>query len=251
VWLKGLAVDVFDRASTPQPLSMLCHAWLTALDAQHRSTSAEAQAGLITISEGMGRFEFPHGFGVPMEPHGELELLAQALNADPMRRDSLSYRFTIRYLEEPASGLATLKALHQRTVATLGPKVEFKDGAICDTSSTPDGRAVHYLVAPGKSQFVNTYPKGFFAAGERLHFIKLHLHRYGRSVSLVDTTTGRAVWTGRATADAHGEIASTESFSSIEGLEVFPDHDYKVVATYDNPTGRNADGMGVLRLYLH
>jgi hypothetical protein len=247
LWLKGLQVEVLDQAQKQRPLTSLCHAWLTVVDETH---DARAQQGLLTLSEGMGTFAFPKGFGVPVSANGDLELLAQALNDEPGMKQTISYRFTIRYLEQPAAA-PPLLALRQRTVATMGNKLDIKDGAICDASVDGQGRATHYVVKPGASEYVNDYPKGFFPTKARIHFIKLHLHRFGQSVTLFDVTAGKPVWSGRASYDAKKEIEKTDSYSSVEGLEVFPDHEYRVVAKYVNPLPHNVDGMGVLRLYLH
>jgi hypothetical protein len=93
------------------------------------------------------------------------------------------------------------------------------------------------------------FPKGTFARVERIHNIKVHLHRFGQSIALIDETTGKTLWTGKASYEG-GQISAVSSYSSSEGIEVRPDHSYRVVAEYYNWTQENASGMAVLRTYV-
>jgi len=248
IWIKGVRVDVFGKDQKEEPLALLCHAWITLDDKSVYQTSNE---GLLTISEGMAESLFPEGFGMKIESPSnyDIELLAQALNDDPMMNKNLSYRFKITYLEEANNNRRLLQPLKQISFSAIGPSVRFKDGEMCQAEDGEGvGQSVHFVVPPGKHQFRRTYPKGTFNKGERIHFIKVHLHQYGDQIELLDKTTGKPLWKGVA----HHEknmIHSVDSYSSSEGIETSPDHEYEIIGTYVNPTKKNIDGMAVLRMY--
>ncbi len=249
MWIKSLSVEVLNQKEQEQPLTYLCHAWMTLKDKNLYGT--DPLGGLMTISEGMESFDFPEGFGMAITPNAKVDLLAQAMNDNPNYNENINYRFKIKYLEEKQDSNLNMKPLKQIPMSVLGPKVEIKDGAICDSSVTTTGLSAHFLVKPGKTTYENVYAPGFFKNQSKIHFIKLHLHRFGQNVKLIDNTLKKVVWEGKATYNKENQIESTSYFSSKEGITINPTHEYKVVSEYNNPTKDNADGMGVIRLYVH
>jgi hypothetical protein len=248
IWIKGVRVDVYGKNMRPEPLALLCHAWITLDDKMTYKTDNE---GLLTISEGMAESLFPVGFGMKIEnpKDYDIELLAQALNDDPTMHKDLGYRFKITYLEESQSGRELLKPLKQVTLSAVGPAVRFKDGEMCQAEEgSGTGMGVHFVVPPGQHRFSRTYPKGTFSSGERIHFIKVHLHQYGDRVAFHDKTTNTLLWEGAAKHE-NNIIHSVDSYSSTTGIQVYPDHEYEIIGTYINPTKKNVDGMAVLRMY--
>lgn len=253
-WIKSVKVDIFNSENKNEPLALLCHAWVTLND---RGTYNQNQSGLITISEGMGESLFPKGYGMYIQGSAEpnVEVLAQALNDDPHFKKDLAYRFTIKYLDNPQidkRGPNLLIPLAQVSAAALGPKFQYKEGQLCaEEVSSPDGTpmTVHFLVPPGRHEYKNVIDGGVFQGSKKIHFIKLHLHQFGEEISFYDRTENKLLWTGKAYYK-HGHIDRVDSYSSEDGLEVFPDHRYEIVAVYNNTTSKNAEGMGVLRLYL-
>ncbi len=250
-WIKGLDVTVFSYTTKKQmPLHLLCHAWL---DVTNSSISNEGQAGLLTISEGMEHSEFPPGYGMLVsEGQTSLQLTAQAVNDDPTMNDHLSYRFKVYYVEDPEnSATPPLAQLRQFSFYSLGPPAVFDKSGACVGGDllTQNGLNDHFLVPPGRHVYEKIFPKGTFARVERIHNIKVHLHRFGQSIALIDETTGKTLWTGKASYEG-GQISAVSSYSSSEGIEVRPDHSYRVVAEYYNWTQENASGMAVLRTYV-
>ena len=41
-----------------------------------------------------------------------------------------------------------------------------------------------------------------------------------------------------------------ESYSSVEGIPIYADHEYEIVSVYDNPTDEPQDAMAVMFLYM-
>lgn len=76
-----------------------------------------------------------------------------------------------------------------------------------------------------------------------------HLHRYGRSLTLEDLTTGRVLYRVQpvVAADGHIEEVPVQRYSGKGvGLVIHPSHLYRVTATYFNPTEETIPdgGMG-------
>lgn len=248
LWVKGVEVEVFSESKKKEHLSLLCHAWITLGD---KSNYAHSNEGLLTISEGMGLSLFPKGYGMYIEnsPKNDIELLAQVLNDNPHFKKNLGYKFRITYLEDKSNTPSLLTPLKQFSMSAVGPAVQFKDGEMCQADgNSSEGQAVHFLVPPGRHKFSRIYPKGSFSEDTSIHFIKVHLHQYGQSISLVDKTAKKVLWQGHAKYDKN-QIESVDYYSSSEGIKVFANHDYEIVSEYWNKSGKNADGMAVLRMY--
>jgi len=253
-WIKSVKVDVMGPNKQSEPLALLCHAWVTLKD---RSTYSDNQSGLITISEGMGESLFPKGYGMYIQGSSEpnIEILAQALNDDPHFKKDLSYRFTIQYLSNPTvdkHGPQLLKPLTQVSAVAVGPKFQVKDGQLCESELDSIGNpnlSHHFLVPPGKHEYRQTLAGSMFQRANTLHFIKLHLHQFGESISFFDRTENKLLWSGKAYYK-DGHIDRVDSYSSETGIPVFPDHQYEIVSTYNNTSKKNAEGMAVLRMYI-
>ncbi|MEI6833957.1 MAG: hypothetical protein WCL28_08175 [bacterium] len=248
IWVKGVGVDVFSDKKKNEPLSLLCHAWITLGD---KNTYASGTEGLLTISEGMGESLFPAGYGMYLEnkPNNDVELLAQVLNDNPHFKRDLGYRFKITYLEDYSSKPSLLKPLKQTSFSAVGPAVAFKDGEMCQADgAAQNGQSVHFVVPPGRHKFSRIYPKGTFSENTSIHFIKVHLHQYGQNISLIDKTANKVLWTGQAMYSKE-HIDSVDFYSNSEGIKVFADHEYEVTSEYWNKTAKIVDGMAVLRMY--
>ena len=134
-------------------------------------------------------------------------------------------------------------------MSAVGPAVQFKDGEMCQADAgTQDGQAVHFLVPPGRHKCSRVYPKGAFSEDTSIHFIKVHLHQYGQSISLVDKTANKVLWQGHAKTEKN-QIESVDYYSNSDGIQIFANHDYEIVSEYWNKSTKNADGMAVLRMY--
>lgn len=62
------------------------------------------------------------------------------------------------------------------------------------------------------------------------------MHAYGTALLLEDATTGETLWTGRVEHDEAGGVVGVTRTFFLRGLEVRPDHVYRVTAVYSNPT---------------
>ena len=248
-WIKGFKVEVYSDKNTSEPLYNLCHAWLTLRDPKIYT----GNQGLLTISEGMGSLEFPAGYAMlgTSDLTDGMELLAQVLNDDETVKKTFGYRFSITYVEDPGEKPSLFKPLIQRTIAAMGEPVKVSNGLVCAAEGAPGAKSSgHFLVPPGISEFKNTIPgTKLVSSKRRVKFIKIHLHRYGSEIKLFDKSTGKLLWSGMAHYK-NGQIDNVDSYSSTNGFELDPSHQYEIKAYYHNPTDTPVDGMASLRMYV-
>ena len=102
---------------------------------------------------------------------------------------------------------------------------------------------------PGRSE---RFYEGSPAVAGDLVVIGGHLHEYGKSIELVDATTGELIWSGEPTTREDGSagripIGKLYRLTRV-GAHITPDHRYRVKVVYENPTTQvvSAGGMGVV-----
>jgi hypothetical protein len=110
----------------------------------------------------------------------------------------------------------------------------------------------HWVVPPGREE---THTRVTDMLGLQfnatIHYVALHLHPFGVSISLYDMTTNTAVYEGKAMQVPDGiGLAHVDWFSSQMGMPIFCDHDYELVAIYNNTTDTSEDAMAVMTLYV-
>ena len=108
------------------------------------------------------------------------------------------------------------------------------------------GGVTTFDVPPGKS--TRAYDFEFPLSG-RLIGIGGHLHDYGAAVRFEDAETGKVLVRLKSDRDSNGEISKVGRFIwgfHEEALPIEAHHKYRVVAEYDNPTGKTIPqgGMG-------
>jgi hypothetical protein len=85
-----------------------------------------------------------------------------------------------------------------------------------------------------------------------IHSIATHLHPFAESLALRDLTTGETLFEARARGPEQGlGLAWVDSYTSVDGIPVYADHEYEMVSTYDNTSGADQDAMAAFVLYLH
>jgi cytochrome oxidase Cu insertion factor (SCO1/SenC/PrrC family) len=242
-WIKGMSLEnIGNEKDLPQNL---CHSQMV-LPMPKSEGSRRFQ--MLTISNGMTSFEFPKGFGVPVHNDGSFVLNAQIMNDDPNLKKTFGYRIKVSFLEDPQGEL--LKPLSALSINAFGPPVEIKDGLVCETAVQKDGESDHFAVPPGKSIFTNVVKSLPVGPEAKIHYIQLHMHRYGQFLELFDKTENRRVWKGRVSYDKDLNITKTDTFSSEEGIPINSKHEYLVRCEFLNPTKRLVSGMCGMRTFV-
>ena len=257
LWVTGFRAAVVDGAGAPQSSEYLCHAWVTL----GKPTGDDQK--LLTISEGLDSMKFPPGFAVRVDGQAQnAQLLAQALNNTDDTDKNLSYKLTLDYLDDATAAKYNLRPLRTVTVAVMARDANPVTDDICRVrgqdvdAPLPDSMGgksiVHFDVPPGRHEYASVVDKtSGLHAGGTVHYIKLHLHPYGESISLFDKTAGRALWTGNVKTRADRVLLTdVDYYSSTDGIRIDPAHDYEVRTVYNNTTGSLIDAMAVLRVYM-
>lgn len=250
IWIKSFAVDVDDNGRMGT-LEFLCHAW-----ANLGSPTFDDQR-LLTVSQGHESMEFPEGFGIRLDTPGHsLNLMAQALNDNDNKAHTLTYKMKIGYMSDAEAQKAGLKNLRTLTVyvpgwranAERGPLATAAEGEICGANGKDP---TMFFVPPGRHVYTAPVQNPVFQMAGNIHYIKLHLHAYGESMSLIDKTDNKVLWKGYAKNDSGKVmISKVNNYASAEGIAINPNHKYELEAVYNNTTLKDVDAMAVLRVYV-
>src|SRR5262249_21189941 len=109
----------------------------------------------------------------------------------------------------------------------------------------------HWLIPPGHYESrVPVDAQLELAYDTTAHYVTAHLHPYGKSVSLVDATTGETIFKIES-ADFTDRLGVNRMDPLLlpQGVEPRTDHRYELVTVYHNPTDHPIDAMSILYVY--
>ncbi|MCW5893938.1 MAG: hypothetical protein KIT14_25825 [bacterium] len=279
VWLTGLEMDVVGpEDERTESIEYECHTNLVWTKDQPAGVNRPL-GQIFTLTQGQIDVRLPSGFGIPAYSDEDIVLNSQVLNLNRPDDDRrVRHRVRVRYvrdrdLAEPmkplvSTGAFVMASLEDEALVYGSGAIDAKAAAAsCHAGSLPPGIPAqvpfiiedpqgrkftgHWVVKPGRHEYrtrVTDLMK--LPYDTTLHFIGVHVHPYSVSVELRDLTAGTTVWKGaqRTTTDRVG-LEAIESFSSVEGVPLYKDHDYELVSVYDNPTERDSDAMASIFLY--
>jgi hypothetical protein len=289
LWLTGLGTEVVSKngkANLSQ--EFFCHANLS-FDAAGNSPDAHNQMfgtstdwRLFTLVPGRMSINLPEGFGIPVSSKEKLELVSMSLNLNEPDPDfNLRFKSHIKFVaEREAPG--QMKPLFMRGLYVLVPILRGTSGnlpeEICavpgstnlnaelmsqgmacapPSMTASDGgvrgtNTLHWMVPPGRHTYIYDVTEQMkLNFDTTMHYATGHLHPLGERLALVDKTTGETVLEIRSK-DYAGKIGveRMEEFSFPEGKPIYKDHQYELVTTYNNLTGKPADVMAIFYAYL-
>ena len=131
-----------------------------------------------------------------------------------------------------------------------GFSVEVEDG----NGKPVDRRVVHHLIGVNfdRRQLLYSNIERIFGVGQeteiggRLLGYSGHLHDYGVSVRLEDVASGKVIGTVTGTRTPDGKITKiSRSLPGVggDGIRLRAGRTYRVIGTYDNPTGATIPGV--------
>ncbi|MEM1177014.1 MAG: hypothetical protein AAGM22_01620 [Acidobacteriota bacterium] len=278
VWITGYrAVMVGADGETEMPQQYMCHSNLDIDLARHREALGESPGfgpRLFTLSQGQLEIDFPPGFGIPVRSSEALNLTTQVLNLNHRgEAQQVRHKVSVDYvldsefgeqmtplLPTAAYGLALLDGPDgffgvKNPEEHHGPGCLVEDSASEHSYSDGLGRVFtgHWQVPPGRQENRTLVTHLMRVPYETtIHYIAVHLHPYAESLVLRDLTTGETLFESQARnfEDLIG-LHHVDAFSSVEGVTVFPDHEYELVSVYQNDSEEMQDSMAVMYLYLH
>lgn len=278
LWIVGYETSaVAPDSDTPVSQEFVCHANLDfdAKDYRARFPQAPPLSGRVfTLSQGQQDIRFPEGFGIPVSSDLPITLATQVLNLnieDPggvLVRHKVEIHFVrdaevqgemIPLFQGAAEGFKALgEAKHygfDDDEEAMGSGCSAGKAALPgDSDDDVHGQqfTAHWLVEPGPE--VNTTNVTKFLSlpyDTTVHYIAVHLHPFGERLLLKDITDGRVIFDAKArqSPDRVG-LAGVDHFSSVEGVQLYKDHQYELTSWYDNTTDEDVDSMAVMYMYM-
>lgn len=284
LWITGFrAVMVGEDGETPMPQEFMCHSNFD-FKPDKEGTSLKKKTGLprtlvspriFTLSQGQLEIDFPAGFGIPTRGNEPFFVQMQVLNLNEEGgghrvRHKLNVEFerddpgvpmkplfvTSAYALVSLGGEAATWGYEQRTMIEHDEDVSCLPGQMASVDTLMEDEhgnrfSGHFIVPPGRHTY-RTLVTDLMALpfDTTAHCIAVHLHPYAEKVTLRDVTDDTVVYESQARnfADKIG-LAHVDSYSSVEGIPLYADHEYEIVAVYDNTSGTDQDSMAVLLIY--
>jgi hypothetical protein len=268
LWITAVRTEVVAAKGTSKsPSKFFCHANLMLEGPDHEPT---LRSRVLTLVPGRLGIDLPEGYGIPVPSNQPLDFFSMALNRTPdegVRQVRFRTRIEFRRdrtLQAPMQPLA-LHALYV-TEQISGPAgtdpAAAQDGGCSEHSGETASsggileqfgkdRTIHWMVPPGTHEY-RTSVTGQLAlrADAEVVYATVHLHPFGRAVTLRDSTTGQNVLSlhQRESTD-EGEPRIVEE-TATQPIRLLHGHDYELAAVYENTTATPVDAMAILYLYV-
>jgi len=284
LWIKGIAVEVVDERGDRLSEEYTCHlvASIQSIKDHDEALGVASEDQRFTaLAQGFYHKEYPEGFGLPVLSTDKLSFSSQILNYNteigerPLR---LRHRVVTHYIRDKDLE-APLKAITNTFVQSMvmldeeegegyfgvrdpDPKIH---GESCAMGVKADSRealsvdfygqrfSAHWLVGPGRSTTQTLVTKMMkIKKDTTINVIDVHLHPFGEWAELRDLTTAETVFRSETVQRGNGiGLRSVEAYRSPEGLPVYADHEYALIAAYNNTRGEPSDAMAIMYIGLH
>jgi hypothetical protein len=222
--LRGFNLSMQTADGKPLPKSIIHH--LIAVNFDRRQIVYQMVERLFGWGKETDPVMLPSGVGVPLAKGQHLGVYAMWHNDSGHDIHNAYLKMTLAFIP---------KARLQNPVLPMYVDVNNHIGGVT-TFDLPPGKSSH------------AYDFEFPLSG-RLIGIGGHLHDYGVAVRFEDAETGKVLVRLKSDRDSKGEISKVGRFIwgfHEEALPIEAHHKYRVVAEYDNPTGKTIEqgGMG-------
>jgi len=274
VWItsfetKAISTNEVDALSN----DYICHTNIDFYDGEHYSRwNLNERIGqhyprLTSMSNGIEKYNFPDGFGFPVFGNENLFLSTQTLNHN-IKSDPFSVKHQINLGYKPHS--KTMKPLQSKTVFIMlpyntdnpfqGPTeanpnmcLPVETGNHSYSNDEGESLSGHWVVFPGKKRYSYDITHQLqLKDSTTLHHIATHLHPYAETLTLKNKTKNTVIFTSIAEnyTDKTG-LKRVSSFSSAEGVMLYPDHAYELILEVNNTSGSDQDMMASMFLFLY
>jgi hypothetical protein len=225
-YMHGFSVEIVDQEGHVLPSTLLHHINLIA--PQRRELFSQIMQRVGAAGAETGPLEFPRVIGYPITRGDSLLFSVMFHNESEQSYEHVHLRLRMRF------------STGSSFVPTIAVQPFYMD-------VMPPAGVHAYDLPPGKSQ---KSWEGSPAVPGRILGLGGHLHKYGLLLRFEDVTTGKMLWETKPVIDSTGEVVAMprKYFIRRLGLQVRPDHVYRITAEYDNPTGKSIveGAMGTL-----
>jgi hypothetical protein len=273
LWMTSFNIRAINAKNQEQISNdFICHMNVDLNDVNYYSNfGLEERIGkqyprLISLSHGLENFSFPKGYGVPIKGNDLLFVTTETLNHNIKDINlPVKHEVSINY-----SNSKNLKPLHSKTVYIQLPydqsnpyksptdpgkgyciPVETKNHNYLDKNGV--SYSGHWIIPIGKKTYrsdINDMLE--LKDSTRLHAAAIHVHPFATAITLFDKTTQKALFTSKII--NHNKligIESIESFSSEEGIWMYPNHEYELILETNNTSTLQQDMMGSMFLFFY
>jgi hypothetical protein len=268
LWVKAYKSRVYKAGTYQEQMDYQCHSDVLMAP---RSGMIEYNRHRLSLSPGLSEIEFPEGFGYPIGlDNNQVRFNARLKN---LTKENPNELLDVRswlafYTEKQAKelGLKELNVFTPHVLCAMDTKVKSTISTNCKpvvvqgALNNPEvGRVTSvFFVPPGKHIYKTSYSKNKFPywaikKPATVHYIWMHVHPFAESIELRDKTTGKTLFKGNVKMRGGSVplIDHADHYSSKVGFWVFPDHEYELIGTYNNPTDGDVDAMASLYLFFH
>lgn len=225
-WIHGFSWKLEEAGGRPLPDELLHHVNL--IDPDRRELFAPIARRVMAAGRETKAQAMPRLIGYPVQPG--TRLLVASMFANPLPREVAAYLRVRLVYSRKGEGLIEPRAVYPFYLDVMGP-VGQKDFPV------PPGRTVRSW------EFSPALDAWILGVGG-------HLHDYGVELRLEDATEGKVIWRAEPQTEGGTHVVSVPSSELWwqGGLKIQRSHRYRVVAVYDNTSGRMAPagGMGAV-----
>lgn len=274
VWItsfetKAVSTNEIDQLSN----DYVCHTNIDFYDGEHYSRwnlndrIGEQYPRLTSMSNGIEAYKFPEGFGFPVFTNENLFVATQILNHN-IKGDAFTVKHDVTLGFKPNS--PAMKPLMSRTVFVMLPYDDEKpyqgptenNPNMCLPVETKNHSYVdekghhlsgHWVIFPGKARVrYNITHQLKLKDSTSMHQIAVHVHPFAETLEFRDITIDSTLFTSNAEnyKDKIG-LKKVSYFSSVEGIMLYPDHEYELVLNTNNTTEVNQDMMASMFVFLY
>ena len=210
VWVIGYRTEILDANGKTPRENYLCHTFLA--DRRVAQHEEEDLSGIYSDAF-TPVVRLPDGFGIPITPDETLHWMPMFNN-----REAASVRVQMRVVVtviREKDRTKPIKPLHSSLRSVQVPHL--------------------FFVPPGRDQRQVTFALPFRG---RIHFLGTHIHPYGVSIELYNTSRNEQVWKSVRKVQPDGPM---DVYSSTVGYPVKAGETFRIVAVYHNPTQDKID----------
>lgn len=267
-------------ASANSSNDFICHVNLYHSSTEHFSRMGfndrigkQSQSQLITLTTGSLNVEFPEGFAYPIFSNEKILIGSQALNLNEEHKwFNLNYDFNIHYSKNKN---IDFKPLYMRYLVMALPY----------ESDTPEQKNLLEYQIPSFVQCAGPSSKNMYKSSDKygqtttafwkvpkgqhtyandityildlkkpktIHYINAHAHPFAKSLELIDVTANTSIFKSIITNSKDKKaITNITSYSSVEGVTLLPDHQYKIILDVNNSSNKEIDMMASFFVYFY
>lgn len=270
VWMTGFKVEAIDEQGKKLSNDFVCHMNVDINDISYFSSFnlnnriGKQYPRLTSLSHGMEDFNFPEGFGIPLQGNDLLYITTQTLNHNlPKISKKIKHKVAITYTTAPKIPLMSktiFMALPYDKAnpykSPLDPGKDFCIPVETKNHSYPDGNgnmlSGHWVIPQGEKIYKSNISHQLqLEEDTKLHAVAVHVHPFAERLTLFDKTTQKIIFSSEIKNHKKGiGLTNIEAFSSINGVTMYRNHDYELLLKVNNTSNDTQDMMGSMFLFF-